>query len=144
MEKLDNILKMWENDSVVDKTEPSSELTRVPQLHSKYLNILTSHKIAAKKAFFDLQRMKKVKWEYYTGKMDKETLDQYGWEPFQFTLKSDVSTYMEADEDMIRLNEKKVYHDEVVSVVEYIMNELKSRTFQLRDIISWEKFIGGQ
>ena len=144
MEKLDNILKMWENVSVVDKTEPSSELTRVPQLHSKYLNILTSHKIAAKKAFFDLQRMKKVKWEYYTGKMDKETLDQYGWEPFQFTLKSDVSTYMEADEDMIRLNEKKVYHDEVVSVVEYIMNELKSRTFQLRDIISWEKFIGGQ
>ena len=144
MEKLDNILRMWETDSAVDKTEPSSELTRVPQLHSKYLNILTSHKIAAKKAFFDLQRMKKVKWEYYTGKMDKETLDQYGWEPFQFTLKSDVSTYMDADEDMIKLNEKKVYHDEVVSVVEYIMNELKSRTFQLRDIISWEKFIGGQ
>lgn len=144
MEKLDNILKMWENDSVVDKTEPSSELTRVPQLHSKYLNILTSHKIAAKKAFFDLQRMKKVKWEYYTGKMDKVTLDQYGWEPFEFTLKSEIGTYMEADEDMIKLNEKKVYHDEVVSVVEYIMNELKSRTFQLRDIISWEKFIGGQ
>ena len=144
MEKLDNILKLWENDSSIDKTEPSSELTRVPQLHSKYLNILTAHKIAAKKAFFDLQRMKKVKWEYYTGKMDKDTLEQYGWEPFQFTLKSDVSTYMDADEDIIRLNEKKVYHDEVVSVVEYIMNELKSRTFQLRDIISWEKFIGGQ
>jgi len=144
MEKLDNILKLWENDSAIDKTEPSNELTRVPQLHSKYLNILTTHKIAAKKAFFDLQRMKKVKWEYYTGKMDKDTLDQYGWEPFQFTLKSDVSTYMDADEDIIRLNEKKVYHDEVVSVVEYIMNELKSRTFQLRDIISWEKFIGGQ
>jgi cytochrome c biogenesis factor len=47
-------------------------------------------------------------------------------------------------EDLIKLLEKKAYHEETVSMVESIMNELKQRTWQLRDFISWEKFIGGQ
>jgi hypothetical protein len=51
---------------------------------------------------------------------------------------------LEADADLIKLLEKKVYHEETVSVIESIMNELKQRTWQLRDFISWEKFIGGQ
>ena len=136
METLEQILKYWEKDAVIDQTEPSKELIRIPILHSKYLQILTKHKIASKKAFFDFQRMKKVKWEYYTGKLPQEQLEEYGWEPFQFTLKSDV--------DLIKLQEKKVYHEEVVTALESIMNELKQRTWQLRDFISWEKFVGGQ
>jgi hypothetical protein len=88
--------------------------------------------------------MRKVKWEYFTGKMSQEDLQDYGWEPFQFTLKADITTYLEADNDLIKLLEKKVYHEEVVSVIESIMSELKQRTWQLRDFISWEKFVGGQ
>lgn len=144
METLEQILKLWEKDAVIDQTEPSKELIKIPTLHSKYLGILTKHKIAAKKAHFDYLRMKKIKAEYYTGKLSKEELDDYGWEPFQFVLKSDMSTYMESDKDLIKLLEKKVYHDECVSVIESIMSELKQRTWQLRDFISWEKFIGGQ
>jgi hypothetical protein len=144
METLEQILKLWENDAVIDQTEPSKELIKIPTLHSKYLGILSKHKFAAKKAHFDYLRMKKVKSEYFTGKLSKGELDEYGWEPFQFVLKSDMSTYMEADKDLIKLLEKKVYHDECVSVIESIMNELKQRTWQLRDFISWEKFVNGQ
>ena len=144
METLENVLKNWQNEAVIDQTEPGKELLRIPVLHNKYLSILTKHKIASKKAHFDYLRMRKVKWEYFTGKMSKEELDEYGWEPFQFALKSDISTYLEADADLIKLLEKKVYHEETVSVIESIMNELKQRTWQLRDFISWEKFIGGQ
>jgi len=144
MENLDQILKHWESDSVIDQTEPGKELIKIPTLHNKYLTILTKHKIASKKANYDYLRMKKTKWEYYTGKMSQEELEEHGWEPFRYTLKSDISTYLESDNDLIKLLEKKVYHDECVSVVEAIMSELKSRTFQLRDFISWERFIGGQ
>ena len=144
MENLEQILKYWETDSVMDQTEPSKELLRIPILHSKYLNILTKHKIASKKAHFDYLRMRKIKWEYFTGKMSKEELDEYGWEPFQFALKSDINTYLEADGDLIKLLEKKVYHEEAISVIESIMSELKQRTWQLRDFISWEKFVNGQ
>lgn len=144
MENLEQILKYWEKDSIMDQTEPSKELLRIPILHSKYLNILTKHKIASKKAHFDYLRMRKVKWEYFTGKMSQEELEQYGWEPFQFALKSDINTYLEADGDLIKLLEKKVYHEEVISVIESVMAELKQRTWQLRDFISWEKFVNGQ
>ena len=143
METLEQILKLWESDAVIDQTEPSKELIRIPTIHSKYLGILTKHKIASKKAHFDYLRMRKIKWEYFTGKLSQEELEQYGWEPFQFALKSDITTYLEADKDLIKLLEKKVYHDEAVSVVESIMSELKQRTWQLRSFIDYEKFIGG-
>jgi Recombination, repair and ssDNA binding protein UvsY len=144
METLEQILKMWNVDAEMDRTEPSRELLNIPKHHSKYLTILSKHKMAAKKAHFDYLRMRKIKWEYFTGKMSEEELEEQGWEPFQFALKSDVATYMEADKDLIKLLEKKVYHEEVVSVVEAIMQELKQRTWQLRDFISWEKFVAGQ
>jgi hypothetical protein len=144
METIEQVLKMWESDAEIDQTEPSKELLKIPKYHSKYLQILTKHKMASKRAHFEYLRMRKVKTEYFTGKLSQEELDEYGWEPFQFVLKSDMNTYLEADKDLIKLLEKKVYHDECVSVVETIMNELKQRTWQLRDFISWEKFIGGQ
>jgi len=144
MENLEQILKYWATDSNMDQTEPSKELLKIPVLHSKYLNILTKHKIASKKAHFDYLRMRKIKWEYFTGKMSQEELQDYGWEPFQFALKSDINTYLEADGDLIKLLEKKVYHEEAISVIESIMSELKQRTWQLRDFISWEKFVNGQ
>jgi len=141
---LRNVLRLWERDSVIDMTEPSKEILRVPLLHSKYLNILTKHRLASKKASFDIARMKKIKWEYYTGKMDKEELEKHGWEPFRFTLKSDVATYLEADTDIIELMKRKSYHDEVVEVCTAIMKELSNRTFQLREHMTFERFIGGR
>lgn len=143
MDTIEKILESWEKDSIIDQTEPSKELIKIPLLHSKYLNILTRSKLASKKAQFDYMQLKKKKWEYYTGKLDQDELNKMGWEPFPFVLKSDISLYLESDSDLINLLKKKILHDEIVSVSESILSELKSRTFQLRDFISWERFIGG-
>jgi hypothetical protein len=143
MENIEQILTHWEKDSVVDQTEPGKELIRIPILHNKYLGMLVKHKMASKKANLDFIKMRKIKWEYYTGKLSKNQLDEYGWEPFKFTLKSDINVYLEADSDLIKLTEKKIYHEEVVVMIESIMKELNSRTYQLKDFIAWERFIGG-
>ena len=144
MNNLEEILKEWEKDADMDQTEPGKELLKIPKLHNKYLSILTKHRMASKKALSDYNRQKKIKWEYYSGKLSQEELVKFGWEPFNFKLKSDIPLYLESDSDLIRLMEKNIYHDEVVSVIESIMGELKQRTWQLRDYISWERFIGGQ
>jgi hypothetical protein len=144
MENLEQVLKYWEKDAEMDQTEPGKELLRIPTLHNKYLSILTKHKIASKKAHFDYLRLRKIKIDYYNGRLDQDELESRGWQPFQFVLKSDIGAYLEGDDDLIKMLEKKVYHEECVSVLESVMSELKSRTFQLRDYISWEKFIGGQ
>ena len=144
MENLEQVLKYWEKDAEMDQTEPGKELLRIPILHNKYLSILTKHKIASKKAHFDYLRLRKIKIDYYNGRLDQDELESRGWQPFQFVLKSDIGAYLEGDDDLIKMLEKKVYHEECVSVLESVMNELKQRTWQLRDFISWEKFIGGQ
>ena len=144
MENLEQILKLWEKDADIDQTEPGKELIKIPKLHNQYLSILTKHKIASKKAHFDYLRMRKVKIEYYSGRMDQEDLQKYGWQPFAFVLKSDINAYLEGDGDLIKLLEKKVYHEEAVSVVESIMSELKNRNWELKSFIDWERFISGQ
>jgi hypothetical protein len=58
-------------------------------------------------------------------------------------LKSDITTYLDSDEDLNKYSAQKIMHDEIVDICTSIMKELNSRTFQLRDYISWEKFIQG-
>ena len=143
MSKLDELLEMWRQDADIDRTEPGKALLDIPKLHSKYLNILSRHRLLAKDAEFKFNRMKKIKWEYYTGKMDDDQLKHYGWEPFPFVLKSELSTYLDSDEDLNKFLASKLMHEEIVEVCQAIMKELNSRTFQLRDFIAWERFIQG-
>ncbi len=82
MEKLDELLNMWAKDANIDRTEPGKALIDIPKLHSKYLNILSKHRMLAKEAEFKYNKMKKLKWEYYTGKLDDDELQKRGWEPF--------------------------------------------------------------
>jgi hypothetical protein len=143
MTKLEELLEMWRKDAQIDRTQPNVELINIPQLHSKYLTIMSKHRLQSKEAEFKFNKYKKIKWEYYTGKMDDDELKKYGWEPFPFVLKSDITTYFDSDEDLNKLSASKIMHDEIVDVCQSIMKELNSRTFQLRDYIAWERFIQG-
>jgi hypothetical protein len=143
MSKLDDVLKMWTDDSNIDRTEPGKALIDIPKLHSKYLNILSQHRLLVKDAEFKYNRMKKLKWEYYTGKLDDDDLKKYGWEPFRYALKSDITTYLDADEDINKYLASKMMHEEVVDVCNAILKELNNRTWELRSFIDWEKFIQG-
>jgi len=96
-----------------------------------------------REAEFKYNRIKKIKWEYYTGKLDDDDLKKHGWEPFPFVLKSDITTYLDADEDINRCLAQKLMHEEIVEVCNSILKELNSRTYQLRSFIDWEKFIQG-
>ena len=143
MKQLDELLEEWRKDSDIDRTEPGKALINIPKLHSKYLNILSKHRLLAKEAEFKYNKWKKLKWEYYTGKLDDDDLQKYGWEPFPFVLKSDITTYLESDEDLNKHLAAKAVHDEIVEVCGSILKELNSRTYQLRSFIDWEKFIQG-
>lgn len=146
MKTIEDIMKLWETDSVIDSTEPGKELLKIPTLHNKYLRILVEHRLTIKKLNFKYASLRKLKEEYYNGSLSREELEEHGWEPFLLNIKTKqgVERYLESDSDLIALLEKKIHHEECISVCESILQELKSRTFQLRDYISWERFIGGQ
>lgn len=139
----ENLIEQWEKDSEIDSTEPGKEIIRIPILHNKYNKFMSLHNLAGKRASLEYDRVKKLKWMYYTGKLDQEELDKLGWEPFRFTLKSDISVYLDGDEDLTKLKRKKAYHEEAASFCVNVMKELNNRTWQLKEYMSWERFIQG-
>lgn len=144
-ETVQDLLAMWTADAKFDQTQPDQELAKLGSLHSKYLTILSEHRLAMKTLEQKHFRFRKLKWEYYTGKLngDKATLEKYGWEPFLFTLKSEVPSYLEADKELQGILSLKSLHEEMVEVCTSILKELNSRTYQIRDFISWQKYLQG-
>ena len=142
---IEELMKMWKKDSVMNLslTEIKDEFSKIPQLHSKYLAILIRSRLLMKKSQDKFSKMKRLKWEYYTGKLDEETLKEYGWEPFSIKLKSDISIYIESDDDLIKLKASIFMYEQMIDFCDKVLGELKARTFQLRDIISWERLVQG-
>jgi hypothetical protein len=145
MIKLEKIIELWKIDSQIDESKPHQELINIPILHAKYVEILSQHRLAAQKAKFDHARMKKIRKEYYLGNLDKETLDEYGWDQFELRIgtKSNIDTYLEADDFLIKLLEKKAYYEEAIFICEAIIKELHSRTFQLKEYCTHQRFLQG-
>ncbi len=144
MKKIEEIMAEWESDSDVDFSNISQELLKVPKLHKKYLDYSTKHKLLSKQAENQYFIMKRKKWEFYSGKMSKEDLDLNNWKPFQLNiLKSDIPMYLESDEDLIKLDTKKKYHELASSSCDAILKEIYNRTFQLREYLQHERFTNG-
>lgn len=143
---IDDLMDMWTKDSPVDITEPSRELERIPSLHSKYLKIMTHHNLVVKKLMSEYQTRKKIKWEYYNGDLNNpEDLATHNLEPMRKkVLRADISIYLDSDKELNAILLKKVLNEEIVEFCKAVLKELNNRTFQVRSIIDWEKFVGGQ
>jgi hypothetical protein len=141
---LENIKKMVEQDSVIDQTQLDTESLRLPQLHNKYLNLFHDCKLITERKRNEYYRMRRIKWEYYTGKLDDETLKNYGWNPFQLKiLKQDLPIYMESDDDLIKLADVLTYYKELCNYLESVVKEITFRHNKIRNAIDWQKFLGG-
>lgn len=142
---LDEIRKEIERDFRLDETALDLESLKIPQLHSKYLNLLMDERLAMRKAEFDYNALMKAKWEYYTGKMSHEELTARGWEPFALKiLRNDLDLYLNSDVDLSKLSQKFIFHKEKVSLLEEVIKELNSRHWKIRNAIEWRKFVNGQ
>ena len=143
---LDTLMAEWANDSQVDATEPALELAKIGSLRAKYLKILAHHNLKTKQATSEYTKLKRVKWEYYSGDLNNpDDLKEHGWPPqMKKILRQDVPMWLDADPDLIKILMKKSYNQEIVDACTDIIKELHSRTFQLKSFIEWQKFIGNQ
>lgn len=142
---LEELSEEWIKDSVIDETNIQSEILNIPRLHAKYLREINHHKLMASKYYFEYNRMKNIRTEYYSGNLDKETLDKYGWEQFDLRIgnKANLERYIDSDETLIKLLFKKEQQDLAAATCKYILDELKNRTWQIKNIIDWNKFQAG-
>jgi len=142
---LDELLSMWETDSPVDVTNVQNELLKIPQLHSKYLSILITHNILAKKYATKYAELKKIKHLWYTGKLNNpRDLSKYNLEPMMETIhRTDLSLFLESDVELAELLLEKEIHDEISTACTAILKELNSRTWQLRTYLDSRKYLEG-
>jgi hypothetical protein len=134
---------MWDKDSTIDPTEPGNTIIKVPNLHAKYAKQLVAHSLSSKAKQGAYNALRKVKYDYFSGKMDQAELTKRGLEPFRFVLKGDINTYIDADEEILALRARIAIHDEAAEMCRMILKELNNRVWEIKAFIEWEKFIGG-
>lgn len=139
--KLEDIFAEWEKDSKIDRTNLGNEAIAIPALHNKYYQIFMNEKLLLRKYQEQQKKLKLDKQEFYFMGPTEET-EAKGWKlpPQGKILKADVSTYVEADQDVINLNLKIGIQQEKVEFVMSIIKSLVNRGFQIKSAIDWERF----
>ena len=142
--KLENIYELWEADAVVKKDRLDDESLEITKLHSKYHQIYTNEKLLLRKQEADMKVLKLDKYEFLTMGPTQETQNK-GWKlpPQGKILKQEVERYMEADKDLIDLSLRIGLQQEKVQLLDSIIKQLASRSFNIRNAIEYCKFING-
>ena len=140
--KLESILALWEQDSKVDRLELDKESLKIPSLHNKYLKIYSTENLQLKKMVHELKELERNKFEYYSGKLSEEELNDFGWEQCDNKLlKQDIPRYLESDADIINLLLKIDYQKEKVEAVKSIMSNINGRSFNIGNAIKRQQFL---
>jgi hypothetical protein len=141
---METLKKMVERDMVIDDLNLDLESIKTPQLHGKYLNLLHDESLLLHKYSIQQKELRKLKWEYYLGKLDQETLDEKKWQPFGLKiLRTDIDVYLESDKDLLLLEARIHYQREKVKYLESVLQGLGRRGWDIKSAIEWKKFMSG-
>lgn len=141
---IDTLKQMIQKDLQINDAELDTASLGIPQLHSRYLNILHDEKLILQSLRIKKRKLLKEKWEYYTGKMDSDTLREKGLEPFNLKiLKQDVDMYIESDDEVVAIDSKLFLQQEKVDFLQETVKAINNMQWHIRDAIAWRKFING-
>lgn len=142
---LEQIHKLWEVDSVIDKSSLIDESLKKPLLHFKYYKILIEETIVLKKMENDLKQLKLDKYVFYADGPTKETQQKQWIYPVKgIILKKDVPSYVDADPDIIESNIKTEIQQQKVDYLISIIKTVSDRDWSIKNAIEVIKFNAGK
>ena len=144
---IETILEMWKKDSVIDEMQLDEASRDSANLHSKYLELHSISRLKLKKLELDFKPLLRDKFLHYGGKLSQVELDQKGWEydPLNglTVLKGDLDKWYDAD-PLIQEQQAKIAHQqELVDVLKEILDNIKWRHQNIKNMIEWRKFTSG-
>ena len=142
---LKELQDMWQEDCKVDELNLGQESTRIPELHSKYLNHLSTLRLQCRRSQSELFKMRRLKWKYYRGELDQKELNERGWDQYlgNAPLNNQMNEFLDTDEDVIKLTDKLEYLNTCLTLCESVMKSISSRSFDIKNAIEWTKFTNG-
>ena len=143
--KLSDLQELWANDSLIDELNLGKEASKVPQLHSKYLSLLGTSRLAVRKAESEYLKLRRIKWRYYRGELTQQELIDLKWDQWQGIkpIKNEMDEFLSTDIDLITLQDKLEYLKTIHSMLESILKSIHSRTWDIKNGIEWTKFTNG-
>ena len=144
--KIDDIIDMWQSDVKIDETELSRESLNIPLLHGKYLKYFSQERL---KLLYQKMKQKQLQqrlMDYYRGDLNNpEDLAELGREPYPYKrLKQEVNYYVESDSEMVQLNTKIAYQQEMVDILEEIIKAINTRGYVIKNSLDFLRFTSGQ
>lgn len=142
---LDEIQQMWEEDCQIDDNHLGEQATASPKLHAKYLKILIDFKLKLTKSKAQYAEHRKLKFRYYRGEMSRDELKELGWDQWQGIkpLKNEMDEFLGGDSELNKLNTRIEYLETGIYMLESIMNQIKSRDWEIKSHIEWKRFLAG-
>lgn len=141
---IEELEKMWAEDSKIDEANLINESSRIPKLHAKYYKLLFRAHLKVTKLKSELKTLEKDKIEYYNGSMAQEDLKERGWTPNPLKiLRTDLDKYIQSDKHIIELSLKIDYYASIEKFLEDIVKQINNRNFILKNMIDFLKFTNG-
>ena len=145
---LEQILEEWKKDCQIDNMELDTSSRETPKLHAKYVELLSMSKLQKHRKEMEFKKLLKDKFMWYNGKMDKQTMDDKGWEydPFDGLtkpLKSDMDYFYEADPQIQALQSQIEYWKTVIDTLSEIVSNITWRHQTINNMIKWRQFTSG-
>ncbi len=142
--KLENIQKLWDEDSKIDESELGHEAAQIAQIHNRYLKIYNVERLTLLKLQENLKRLKFDKGEFYRDGPTEDT-DKRGWEyPARGRLSPTLAgVYVESDRHVIDENLKIGFQQEKLWFLDQIIRSLNNRNYCITNAIADRKWKQG-
>lgn len=141
--QIEDLLKLWEEDSKIDQYSLGDEALKIPKLHSKYYRLYMTEKQLAIELAAALRVLKLQKTEFYTMGPSSAYPTTWVLPDFGRVPKTQATEYVEADKDVIRLATTLSMQVEKTKLIESIINGLRERGFAIKNAIDMLKFQSG-
>ena len=133
---------MWKKDSVIDTDLYCEESTKVPQLHMRYMEFFNTYSLMKKEKELELSQIIRDKWLYYKGKAPAKIYKEMPFD-LKLTTKEEISMFIDADEDIGKLQFKIDYIDQVLFFLDGVLRMINNRTYHIKNAIEWKRFNAG-
>lgn len=134
--KLEDIQAAWAEDCRYDPDDVPGELARLPILHQKYMDMLVAYRAKKKNLAQRLDRTRREKLDHYKGRTDNP-------HPIRLTA-GETDAYVKSDPDFQTPDAQLEMADIAVDYIERIIKVLTSRSYDLRAILEYNKFVSGR
>jgi len=144
---IENILAQWDKDSVIDSLELDSASINSAKLHAKYLEMISITRLEIKRNENKLNTLLKNKYLWYNGKLNKEEMDNLGWsyDPLDGLkiMKGDMDLFYNSDSDIMTAKSKIDYLKNTEHTLKEILDNIRWRAQNIKNIITWRQFTSG-